>query len=187
MSIQSSFNQSLSIAGLLFTQHPEVKAASEQRAQVRSEEREIGKLQKQKEILHADYISRKPEITEKDADKQASPEHLKEGASMLSERAALQQGIADRAQRIFQLNPTEQSYQEYQKASRAQESLGKLEKLFLKEAAAKEALLSGQEERRLGRPSILNEPTNYGLTVGQLGPKAQAYIQAQLAKEGRNG
>lgn len=181
MSIQSNINQTLSVASLLFTQNPAVKEFSEKRSQQQATQAEIENLQKQKSIAHEEYLKQRPEISEADISREASSKELQEGAEMLGSRAGMQASIATNAKKLFELNPTSESYQEYQSALKAEKNLTKLKNLFLKEASAKDALQAAQAERRGGR--IFDEPTSLGVTVGELGPAARDYIAKQIARE----
>lgn len=185
MSIQSNINHTLSIASLLFTQNPMVKEAAEKRSQEQATQKEISKLEKQKSIAHEEYLKQRPKLSEEDISKEASSKSLQEGASMLGERAGMQADIAMNARNLFDINPTAEYYQEYQSALKAEKNLTKLKNLFLKEASAKDALTAAQEERRAGRvvtEDISELPTSYGISVGELGPSAQAYIAEQFKK-----
>ena len=172
MSIQSTLNQGLSIAALLTTQSPGFKAKQEARIQTRNLAQQEKAINKQLEALPA---------------------------GDLEKREQLRGDLTEIKDKQFRLNPTKETYEAYSEMRGGQTQVAKedplnvAQELFEDEqrqqeinsyldqmrAAAKKSTdhLIAEQER------LKNTPTSLGVTIGELSPKTQAYIQKQL-KEG---
>ena len=199
MSIQSNVNTALSLASLLATQNPALRAKAEKRAELKS-------------------LGRKEEVLSK-----AVSESGGAGDSKIAQELTDQLGELKKQQ--FELDPSAESFQAYrqqryhttegqkertttvredpqavaeelyEKAQYKREVLSNLDAMMnpgkAQEAAAKaqEATKVAQEQKRATRRKftdyLKDEPTSLGGTFSQLDPKLQKAIASQYSKSQR--
>ena len=159
MSIQATLNQSLSIAGLLISMNPAIKAASEKKQQISALSRRAGTLEKGLEIAKASGV--KDDLNQE-----------------------LYQKLSETKKEQFMKDPTAESHSAYQQVEQkrrmsAEEAAAKAEK----------AMADAQTEKRKGRRRFAEylalEPTGYGGTVGQLPKNVQKELAKQYSKAER--
>lgn len=137
MSIQANVNKMLSLGALLASQNPTLKAQAEAREKGAQLEREAAGIQKQIDIAKPHGKAGKPTTSQAKVD------------------------LADIRRKQFELNPTEQSFQEFRSAEK-------------ESAKAQRYLENAQKQRRIGKSFvdlIKAEETNLG-AVSDLGQSA---------------
>lgn len=188
MSIQSNINQMSSVALLLATNNPTIRAAVDKREK-------MSKLAKQKEVLTRarDIMgeSGRPEQAQGYQDEIAAvskaafeTDPTKATAEKyLAERYYSTEGLKERAK------PEEIAQEMYRKELREEEIQSLLNQYREAGRKAQEHLAVKQEEKRNTRRNFLdyikNEPTSFGGSVGELDPKIQKQIKAAYSKSER--
>ena len=158
MSIQAAVNQTLSIAGLLISMNPTLKAAAERNQQKAALSRRAGILEKGLEIAKAS------------GDKDLNQE--------------LSQKLSETKKEQFMKDPTSESYSAYQQVEQqrrmsAEEAAAKADK------AMADAQTEKRKGRRRFAEYLALEPTGYGVTVGQLPKNVQKELAKQYSKAER--
>lgn len=188
MSIQSSINQTLSIASVLGSVNPVLK----KRAEFRS-------LNKQKENLikardtagyknadlaldyQADIADVSKQLFEMDPSEKTLAEYKKEYNA--TEEASMKRATAVEA------DPEEIAAERWATEQKENEVNWYLDQYRQAEKNAQQSLAVKQNEKRSTRRNFLEylkeEPTSLGLSVGQLGKSAQKYIADQYNKKER--
>lgn len=202
MNIQSNINQGLSVASMLITMNPIVRAKAE-------EKKEIKGLEKQEKALKSQYkqVAGKVEY--------GSPMDITERADDLNlsrftqppdpgRAAKIEDKLQEVKEKQFELKPSSETYSkalaadygqfegletETAQVRQFQENLNALAKQQEEERKAQEAMTAKQEERRKGRRKfsdyIADEPTSLGVPFGQLDPKVQQELLKSYSKAER--
>lgn len=182
MSIQSTINQGLSLAALLATQSHYFKSKAETRQTVKTEKDRLKKLVKTSDAIN-ETISK--DLT---SDKSDSLEKAAQGFEDLAKYRG--EGV-DIAEKLFQAQPSAEHY-ELIGFEKQQSKLfsGMAEKVRQQiTMKAQESLKSAQETKRQARRSFLNymkdEPTSFGVTIGELNPKLRKAVLSEYSKSER--
>ena len=195
MNIQSNINQGLSVASMLLTMHPALRAKAEKRAELKN----LGQREK---VLQKQYKTVAGTVKDVEAGEKV-PEMLKAdefGGSKFTnppdvERAEKIEGkLADIAEKRFDIEPTSENYAEALHAeyggvpsglSTEKNQISQF-KANLAAAKAQDNLKAKQKEKRQGRRNfkdyIASEPTSLGGSVGELDPKIQKFIAQSYSK-----
>lgn len=190
MSIQSNINQGLSIAALLTHTNPSLKAKAQDRAQTKAFGEKQTTLSKAKEIVSSEaagLAKKRPRLDEsKAANLEARAMKAEELAGMSKEMIAAQE-------KEFKRKPTAEGYAEIGKLKKGLEGEQK-KALSLRDRAdlirqrSAEALALAQDEMR-DQKNVLdmlkNEPTSYGVKVGDLSPNLQKIIESAYKEESK--
>ena len=156
MSIQSNINQMLSIAGLLISQNPTVKAKTEKKAQSEA-------------LKKRDVEIEKALAVSEGKNKQLSHELTGE--------------LSQIRKKEFVTNPTAESLGAYQDTSKKLSKYEKASKSARNNLKNKQN--EKREGRRNFSQYIANEPTSLGVNVSQLGVEARRFIESQYTPKER--
>ena len=189
MSIQSNINQGLSIAAFLAQTNPALKAKAEDRAQIKAFEAKQSNLTSAKNIISSEAAAlakKRPRLDE------SKVKNLEARAEKAEELAGISKEMITAQKKEFERKPTESGYLEI---NRLEKGLAGEQKkaLSLRERAAairkrtEEALALAQDEMR-DQKNVLdmlkNEPTSYGVKVGELSPNLQKIIEQAYKENG---
>ena len=167
MSIQSNINTALSLASLLATQSPTLKAKAEERAELKKlGHRETVTKEAYKEAAKVSDVETAEQLEQQLEDIQTQKFNLRPSADILSEKLANRYGQFD--------DPEMEAA-----SSKITEAKSRIERYKAEKKAAEE-LKAKQEERRKSRRKFIDfmkdEPTSLGATIGELDPKLQKQI-----------
>lgn len=176
MSIQSNINTALSLASLLATQNPTLRAKAEERRDFKLlEKKENVTKEAYKEAAKIRDVETAGQIEQQLEDIQTQKFNLRPSADILSEKLANRYGqfedpeLQEASDRITEARMDIESYKAEKKAT--------------------EELKVKQEERRKSRRKFIDfmkdEPTSLGGTFGELDPKLQKMIASQYSKSQR--
>lgn len=182
MSIQSNVNQGLSIAALLTQTNPSLKAKAQERAQAKAFGEKQATLSKAKEIVSSEaagLAKKRPRIDEKKA------ANLEERAAKAEELAGISKEMISAQEKEFKRKPTAEGYAEIGKlkkglAGEEKKALSLRDKATLIRQRSAEALALAQDEAREQKSiieALKNEPTSFGVNVGELSPNLQKIIE----------
>lgn len=188
MSIQSSINQTLSIASVLGSVNPVLK----KKAELRSLNKQKANLIKARDTagyqnaeLALDYQSDIADVSKQLFEIDPSDKTL---AEYKKEYGATEEASMKRAT-VVEADPEEIAAERWEKEQKENEINWYLDQYRQASKSAQQSLEVKQNEKRSTRRNFLDylkeEPTSLGLSVGQLGKSAQKYIAGQYDKKER--
>lgn len=176
MSIQANINQGLSLASLLITQNPSLKASAEKNTTIKNLEKRAEQENKQYQAMKAGL--RVPGRT---------------SIETLEDIASFGESAVKTSKELFELDPTAQRYQSLKETQGMVKEASELaemgRKLETAKQAAKQALQAKQSETRNARRNFIDymqdESTSLGYSFGELDPKLQQAIAKQYTSKER--
>lgn len=206
MSVQASINNMLSVAGVLASMNPEIRARAENRA-------EVSKLNAREKALQEQYRQASGKVEDVENLSKISAENLLDadelGATKFTSlpdtktTSRIEDDLTDLYAQKFDLSPSAETYSaklaaeygQYPGLDKEQERVGVFRKhLEAKEAEkaveeakrkAEEQLMLKQAEKRSSRrfmDYLKDEPTSLGVNVGALSKSAQKEIAKNYTK-----
>ena len=202
MNVQSNINQMLSVAGMLATMNPELRAKAEKRSEIRGLKKQRKTLTQARDVaveenkygLGEEYQKNLIDVNRKLFETDPSEETLKSYTTARKD-AGLDQPTPDNPVYDPEFEMQQEAlrrYEEQQNEEHIRRMVEGLEKsdpnstlnirkrALEAEAKAQEATQAKQEERRKGRrvfkEYLADEPTNLGVSFGELSPNIQNEI-----------